>query len=359
MSKICMQLDKNFVVSEDFINNLLLKKDFFVDEISLFFDLEFLETDTSSDFSRIKEEIQEVHYILKEREVALNLLLDNACWGGKIFMTSYQKKLERLLTLAAEERIALVIMEPALINHIALHYPEVNFIIAASSSHGLFDFHLRCRYHEKYFNQNGSLKRIIIPSDLNRDFAAIREIRNACECSVAVKVNEGDIFCTPFKLSEETSLSHINPYRDYEYYRMVKETFLTLRKELFLKDPWRLIASPWVRPEDLGYYEALGIDCFTIMVNEGSNISGLAKAYGNQKYEGNIISLLKEGDKFEKDIFLDNRWFDGFVDELEAGKGCIRDCEKCMICIEMGERWNYEAHEETRSQGKRNSKIGN
>jgi len=30
-----------------------------------------------------------------------------------------------------------------------------------------------------------------------------------------------------------------------------------------------------------------------------------------------------------------------------------------MICIEMGERWNYEAHEETRSQGKRNSKIGN
>ncbi|MEE8382759.1 MAG: hypothetical protein V3R78_12885, partial [Thermodesulfobacteriota bacterium] len=98
MSKICVQLDKNFAVSEDFINNLLLKKAFFVDEISIFFDLAFLETDTPSDFSRIKEEIQEVHYILKEREVALNLLLDNACWGGKIFMTSYQKKLERLLT---------------------------------------------------------------------------------------------------------------------------------------------------------------------------------------------------------------------------------------------------------------------
>ncbi len=52
MSKICMQLDKNFVVSEDFIKNLLLKKDFFVDEISIFFDLGFLETDTSSDHDR-------------------------------------------------------------------------------------------------------------------------------------------------------------------------------------------------------------------------------------------------------------------------------------------------------------------
>ena len=335
MSKICVQLNRSFGMSKNFISDLPSQHDCFVDEIGIFFDLGFLETGTSSDFSRVKEEIQEVHYILKEREVALNLLLDNACWGGKNFMTSYQKKLEKLLALAAEEHITLVIMEPTLIHHIAVHYPEINFIITASSSHGLFDFHLRCRYHEKYFNQNGNLKRISIPSDLNRDFAAIREIRNACECEVAVKVNEGDIFCSPFKLSEETSLSHINPYRDYEYYRTVKETFLTLRKELFLKDPWRVIASPWVRPEDLGYYEALGIDCFIIMVGEGSNISDLVGAYGNRKYEGNIISLIEEGDKFEKDIFLDSRWFDGFIDELEAGKGCIRDCERCRICINL------------------------
>ena len=335
MSKICIQLDKSFMVSRELISDLLSQKDYCVDEIGIYFDLGFLETGTSSEFSRIKGEIQEVHYTLKEKEVALNLLLDNACWGGKNFMTSYQKKLDKLLALAAEEHITLVIMEPTLINHIALHYPEVNFIITASSSHGLFDFHLRCQYYEKYFNRRGKLKRVTIPADLNRDFVAIREIRDACEWEVGVVVNEGDIFCSPFKLSEETSLSHINPYRDYEYYRMVENTFFTLRKECFLKDSWRVIASPWIRPEDLGCYEALGIDCFTIMVNEGSNVSDLVGVYGNRKYEGNIISLLKEGDKFEKDFFLDSRWFDGFIKELEAGEGCSRDCERCRICIDL------------------------
>ena len=330
-----MQLDKNFVVSKNFIRELLSQKDYCVDEVGIFFDLGFLETGTSSDFSRVKEEIQEVHHTLQERAVALNLLLDHACWGGKNFMTSYQKKLDKLLALAAEEHITLVIMEPTLINHIALHYPEVNFSITASSSHGLCDFHLRCHYYEKYFNRRGKLKRVTIPADLNRDLSALREIRDACECEVGVVVNEGDIFCSPFKLSEETSLSHINPYQEYEYYRMVENTFFTLRKECFLEDPWRIIASPWVRPEDLSYYEALGVDCFTIMVGEGSHVSDLVGAYGNRKYEGNSISLLKEGDKFEKDFFLESRWFDGFVGELEAGKGCIRDCEKCRICVDL------------------------
>ena len=335
MSKLCVQLDKNVVVNKDLIGDLLSQGAFFVDEVAIFFDLGFLETGLPSDFLHVKEELKEIHHILQEKGILLNLLLDNACWGGKNFMTSYRKRLEKLLTLVVQEQIALVIMEPTLINYIAVHYPELSFIIAASSGHGLFDFHLRCRYYEQYFNQRDNLKRLIIPSDLNRDVASIREIRNACGCEVAVKVNEGNIFCSPFTLSEETSLSHINPYRDYEYYRMVKETFLTLRKELFLKDPWRLIASPWVRPEDLGYYEALGVDCFTIMVNEGSNVSDLVGAYGNRRYEGNIISLLREGDKFEKDFFLSSRWFDGFIKELEAGEGCSRDCEKCRICFDL------------------------
>ena len=86
------------------------------------------------------------------------------------------------------------------------------------------------------------------------------------------------------------------------------------------------------------------------MVDGGRKMSGLLGAYGNRRYKGNIISLLRGGDAFEKNIFLDNRWFDGFMDELEEVKGCSRDCERCGVCINMEARWNHEAHEETRSQ---------
>ena len=282
MSKICVQFDKGFMVSKDLIDRLLKQKDFRADEVSLFFDLEFLENDISSDFCHLKEEMHEVHSLLRKSGIALNLLLDHVCWGGKNLMVLYQRRLERFLALISEENIHLVLTEPTLINFIASYYPEITFTIAASSSYGSFDFHLRSRHYEDYFNYKGSLKRIIIPSDLNRDFATLKAIRDACSCELSVRVNEGDIFCSPFRLSEETSLSHISPYKENDYYKMVEETFSTMRRECFLKDPWRAIASPWIRPEDVGYYEALGIDYFTIFVGRKSNISKLLKAYADR-----------------------------------------------------------------------------
>ncbi len=337
--KLSLELNKKLRISEKSASIPAIKNNLSIDELGAHLNLDFLDKDDPLVFSQVKNQVLQVNKILKEKKISLVLLLNDACLGGKNHTLLYRKRLSNLLELAASEAIPLGIMEPSLIRHICSQDVGVDLIIFTSSSHGIFDFHLRCEYYQKYFNRQGNIKRVMVPSDLNRDFAGLEKIRECCDFELGINVNEGDIFCSPYRLCEISSLSHIDPHKNIIDYNFIEDIFYNFRKETFLKEPWKLIASPWVRPEDIKFYEKLGINVFNILTNgsESRQISLLVDAYRKRSYKGNIVSLLKESCRLEDRIFLENQWFDHFLGELRAGGGCIRDCKNCRICIMMEE----------------------
>jgi hypothetical protein len=141
-----------------------------------------------------------------------------------------------------------------------------------------------------------------------------------------------------------------------------------------LNDLSHLVRAPWIRPEDIQEYEAIGIDMFKISGREfpTSRLKRALEAYASRKYEGNLLDLqscilfsldapLGEMDvktrqtrlmglashmpmvssKLENlpqlDIRLDNTALDGFIDFFKEGK-CTSLCHKCGYCQSWTEK---------------------
>jgi collagenase-like PrtC family protease len=104
------------------------------------------------------------------------------------------------------------------------------------------------------------------------------------------------------------------------------------------------IKSPWIRPEDMKLYSAIGVDCFKIDGRDrsvGYNLSVL-KAYCDQSYDGNLLYLMKQSfpaniedikNNEKMGLFLDNRKMEGFINPFFTGKvNCDYGCDKCGYC---------------------------
>jgi collagenase-like PrtC family protease len=115
------------------------------------------------------------------------------------------------------------------------------------------------------------------------------------------------------------------------------------------QDPAEVIRSPWIRPEDLEFYEELGIDRFKLSgrTNTTGWITDTARAYVARKSPANFARLLtmpqalgplagapvKGAPKAEWTI--DNRQLDGFLDGFRS-RDCSRlSCEACGYCARV------------------------
>lgn len=100
----------------------------------------------------------------------------------------------------------------------------------------------------------------------------------------------------------------------------------------------------WVRPEDIKYYNEIGINHFKITGRTGSSeyILKTLNAYINEFYDGNLIELWKPLESIKpgtqesdiKTFYIDNRKLDGFIMPWINGKNCDYEVcgETCMYC---------------------------
>ncbi len=141
----------------------------------------------------------------------------------------------------------------------------------------------------------------------------------------------------------------------------------------FLSQPARLLAQDWIRPEDLGLYEALGYRFFKIAGRGCTTAQILARvrAYEARRHEGDFMDLLRRGPvrigawsalatlitggwrhalglsrvagpatRMETAVRIENRALDGYLESLFRRGGCRPgQCAECDIC----ERWAARA----------------
>ena len=170
---------------------------------------------------------------------------------------------------------------------------------------------------------------IAVARDHIRDLDLIAKIGQWV--SVKVLLNEGcmknGIFCEGHyaALSEEINYRHNIPA---EFLQDLKEAPCLKHGKA---RPEMIFAAPFVRPEDLHFYDGI-TDCFKLSTRNGSTriIENILQAYIERRYEGNLLDLLNS--PFTRVVdFIDNQALDEvpFFDTLS---NCNDDCEHCGFC---------------------------
>lgn len=304
-------------------------------EITIPSDAVFLESEDLDYEDALVRRLASAKASLAPREIGVNLALDAACTGGGSVSRGYRGRFARFIEKIIDLDIGLMLSEPMLISFAAGEFGALRIIAYAKSSHGILDFHLRARFFERVFGISGNLTRIVIPSDLNRDFRAIEAIRVEVSGELGIVVNEGDVLYNPFTISEQCALSHLSSFRDPSRFEEVERVFRANREACFRRDTWRLLASPWVRPQDLHYYEDLGISSFMVLAPADRDRSmKMIEAYGARSYQGNLLRILRYGGPLADSIHLASAGLEGFIPRIKDAGGCTDSCADCRICEE-------------------------
>jgi collagenase-like PrtC family protease len=107
--------------------------------------------------------------------------------------------------------------------------------------------------------------------------------------------------------------------------------------------PADLIKAPWIRPEDLSRYEAIGIRHFKIAGREQETpwILRAVAAYSARSYPGDLNDLvtgLGSVDPFgQLPLRIHNALLEGFVEFFDK-KDCRLGCDGCTYCEEWAQR---------------------
>lgn len=315
--------------------------------------------------TRVKKEFAR-KYIEKARSkgIKFNYLLNGSCMGN----TEYEKKthLELIDHLKWLDDVGIdyiTMTIPYLIEIVKEQFPRIKVIASVVA-------HINTPRRARFYELMGA-DIICIDYMINRDFKAIKDIKEETNCEIEVLTNDLCLFQCPYRFYHYNFLSHASQANakakggilDYSYLKCTLDR---------LNNPTEIIRSPWIRPEDTAEYESLGVKYFKIVDRTfpTARLLNSLKAYSSRRYDGNLLDLtsnafflpnpsMKFPDSHTKvmqlisqiprasqamdklptlDIKVDNRALDGFLEFFKQGK-CTSLCHKCGYC----ESWAKKA----------------
>ncbi|WP_257675400.1 U32 family peptidase [Clostridium felsineum] len=191
----------------------------------------------------------------------------------------------------------------------------------------------------KNFKKFG-VNRIVLDESLNREFGTMKRIREECGEEVEIIVNS---ICAKncsnrifhYNQIAADSLADVNEISvDYYAHRcMLKRC----------ENPSNILRLTWIRPEDIKYYEAIGVNRYKIQgrnsVLKGDPVRTL-ECYMRGSYDGNLMDLIElfnNQNSFSPNI--DNKKLDGFIKPFYEKKDfCKNDCGACNYCNNFAQK---------------------
>ena len=143
------------------------------------------------------------------------------------------------------------------------------------------------------------------PFTINRDFAALRAIRQAVRCELELYGNIPCLDHCPrrvahYEYSGRASQESGNP-------EISHDPFLMRCSYSFLSEPVEFLRSPFIRPEDVSAYRETGMDILKLSDRTESTefLLRTARAYAAEKYDGNLFELIfRSGRKIRSGLGL-------------------------------------------------------
>lgn len=318
--------------------------------------------------SNIDKEVFERH-VKKTREAGIrfNYLLNGSCLSNDeqdpIWLSSFKKFLNYLKSVGVN---ALTITNPYILMFVKKYFKD-DFKVRVSTF-ACIDSYQKAKYWEDL----GADYLCVDFVKINRDFETLKYmVENLKKSKIEILVTNSCLKNCPMIYTHTNGLSHAsnkdnngNLYEDWSL-------FFCQKKELENLDEY--IKSPWVRPEDIKYYEEIGINHFKI-TERGFPTEELVKrvkAYAEGIYEGNLLDLIQghgvdETDNLklvkknvnsrkeiyneikrvrglgvkrecERHIYIDNKKLDGFI-KFFVNNNCTGNCKSCGYCTRISKK---------------------
>lgn len=309
------------------------------------------------DIKRFEEHVKKV----RDAGIRFNYLLNGSCLSNNEQDENWQEKLKEFLTYLRDVGVnSLTVTNPYILMFVKKYFKD-EFKVRISTF-ACIDSYSKA----KYWEDMGADLLCVDFVKINRDFKTLKYmIEHLKKAKIEILVTNSCIKNCPMIYTHTNGLSHASnkddDARKYEDWSL----FYCQKKELENLDEY--IKSPWVRPEDIKYYEEIGVEHFKI-TERGFPTSELVKrvkAYSDGNYNGNLIDLiqghgvvetsclkLKEKDvktrqeiykeikrvrglgvprECERHVYIDNKKLDGFINFFREEK-CTGNCETCGYC---------------------------
>jgi len=260
----------------------------------------------------------------KQHEVKVDILINASCEGLEPYTPTYWERINPLLKRLVDKGVDMVtVSNPLYIQKIK----KLGFKVRASVISRINSVQ-KARWYKKL-----GVDAINLDRDINRNLELIKQIRDAVNCELWLLVNEGCLLDCPFKHFHDNLIGHLSRIPPNHRARIDAGPFTEFCTIIRRKYPEEILKSPWIRPEDLKYYEDI-VDGIKISGRDlrGENMIEIIEAYVRRDYRGNLINLMNVK---TPGIYIENKKLDGF---LEGNLNCNRNCHSCNYCKEFAKR---------------------
>lgn len=230
-----------------------------------------------------KRELRNYVKLLDSHGMVFNYLLNGSCFGNSEWTRPWQKNATSLLAQLLDLGIRHVtVSTPFLLELIKRRFPEFHVKVGIYAQ---VDTARRARFWEDLGADAITLESFSI----NRDLTRLSGIRKAVKCELQLIANHVCLPNCPMQVYHQNGCAHASDgsgklFIDYCILRCSQKR---------IQDPSLFIKAGWIRPEDLGVYEALGYRTFKLLERgiPSSELLRRVKAYSERHYEGNLAGL--------------------------------------------------------------------
>jgi|GEM_PF-881711 len=174
---------------------------------------------------------------------------------------------------------------------------------------------------------------LVIDRDINRNISLIKKIKNKTGLKIKIMLNEGCLRNCPFRNMHYNFIAHTKLKLKTE---MISGIFFEKWcMKILSQNPAKIFSIPFIPPDALKYYIQF-VDYFKISSRDSSTsiIEFRLKAYINQNFNGNLLSLLDCSGLGPYFKYIDSKVLNEgnfFKKMLE----CTGNCNECNYCSKL------------------------
>lgn len=275
------------------------------------------------------QELQNYIAYSSRYQIGFNYSLNGSCMGNRDITALGMDELAVFLKCLEQAGVtSITVAIPTLIEFIQHCAPSMEIKLSIINQVNTVN---KIKEYEKM-----GIKRIVIDESCNRDFDKLRRFQEAFSGSIELIAN---------------SLCHKDCiYRAFHYNQTAHDSVPASEKTVSSFYNHRcmikrasaaeeILKLCWIRPEDLSFYEKIGIHQFKLQGRHtvyAGNPAKAVEAYFSKSYTGNLLDLLEMfNSPYRFKVNLQNDRLDGFISHFTKGDGCRSDCRKCGYCADF------------------------
>jgi len=290
------------------------------------------------DFPELKQ-IRELAEAYGTRTLAA---FNTPCFGGKETTPQFREEFLNFLARLKTAGISgLILTHPLLIKLARETHPEIQVIVSVFTE---IDSLEKLKFYE-----NLGVSRLTLPHELNRDPEKLKRLREATRLELEVIAN---LACVHYCTRADAHCRYVGHSNAEILARSAGDYYINWCDAFRLNQPWEVLSTNFIRPEDLGRYEAIGIEYLKI-AGRATSTSWLLRAltaYQERSYAGNLLDLLTQFYPYtdrsssHPPFYLPNPELTPYMDYLYQ---CTKRCWECDWCRRTFEQLSRKAPKPT------------